>query len=143
MSEIDIGRYYDESIPASLLPAPVPPTAPVLTSLTPDTIVAGPGGVTTIVVAGTGFVAGASRVYVDDVQYPTTFVSDVELTFQGQGDQPGTQTITVSANAAGQGQSNAIELTLTALAGDPSGVSQQPPPSPSGGNGGGRRRSHP
>jgi hypothetical protein len=116
MSDLIRNGYYDQSLPPDILPTPTPPAAATLTTITPDTIVAGPAGKTLVVVAGTGF-TGGSKVYADEAQQITTFVSDTELTYQAEADQAGTQDITVTANAQGASPSNGLVLTVTAAAG--------------------------
>ena len=70
-----------------------PPVAPVLSSLTPSTTVIDTP--VTVVVTGTGFLDGAS-VHVDGLAVPTTFVSDVELSFSPVVGAEGTQVVTVA-----------------------------------------------
>jgi len=110
----DLARYYDESIPPDLL---VPPVAPVLTTLTPSSIVVNTP--TTVLIDGTDF-TGASQVWVDGVRQSTTHVSATRVSYLGQADQVGTQDVRVVTQGL---PSNALVLTITA--------SQQEEPVPS------------
>jgi len=110
----DLARYYDESIPPELL---VPPVAPVLTTLTPSSIVVDTP--TTVVIDGADFTS-SSQVWVDGVRQATTHVSATRVSYLGQGDSVGTQDVRVVTQGL---PSNALVLTITA--------SQQEEPVPS------------
>lgn len=85
------------------------PTPAVLATLNPASIVLGPPP-KLVTVTGTGFTT-RSRVWADEEQQATTFVSDTSLTYMAQADQVGAQDITVHNGGA---VSNSLSLAVTA-----------------------------
>lgn len=82
-------------------------TPPVISSLTPATLTVDTP--TTVTVTGTGFNA-SDKVYQDEGQMTTIFVSDTELTFQALASSAGIVDITVQGDG---GTSPAIQMTVT------------------------------
>lgn len=107
----DLARYYDESYPPSLWAPPVPPPAPSVMSLTPNTGVISTA--VTVTVAGTDF-TDQSSVYFNAAEQPTTFVSETELSFTGT--LPGTANLYSVQVRDPNGNSNNLPFTVTATA---------------------------
>jgi hypothetical protein len=120
--------YYDQSIPPDLLGPPVPPVVPVISNLTPNTIVAGDPAVT-VTVTGLNFLQ-SSVVWADEEAQTTTYISAGSLSYQAQADQEGTQDITVRQGAE---VSNSVALTVEAAPEEPppDGDGEEVPPADS------------
>lgn len=84
------------------------PVPAVLATLDPSSIVAGAMQVVTI--TGTGFTS-RSRIWADEEQQITTYVSSTSLTYEAQADEAGAQDVTVHN---GDAVSNSLPLTVTA-----------------------------
>jgi len=99
-----LSAYYDQALPPDILT----PTTPTLAALNPNSIVVNTP--TLVSLAGGGFTHN-SRVVVDGVVQPTTFVSDTELTYTALADTVGDQTVEVHNGSL---KSTAFTLTVTA-----------------------------
>ncbi len=102
--------------------------APVVTALNPATVVSGATTVSTIQVAGTGFVA-TSQVQVGGVKRATTYVSPTQLAFQltvADQAQTGSLAISVVNAAPGGGNSSTLPLTVAAPTSAPTIVAVTP-----------------
>jgi len=107
----DIRGYYDQSYPPDILRPPTVPD-PSITSLAPNTAVAGSGPVT-VTVTGTDFVAG-SVIEINQSAVPTTFVSATNLTTSYDPLTVGDKTFTVRNGGSGGEESNPSSFTVTA-----------------------------
>jgi hypothetical protein len=107
----DIRGYYDQSYPPDILRPPTVPD-PSITSLAPNTAVAGSGPVT-VTVTVTNFLSG-SVVEVDQVAKATTFVSATSLTASYDPLVAGPHSFTVRNGGAGGEESNPSIFTVTA-----------------------------
>jgi hypothetical protein len=111
----DIRGYYDQSYPPSVL-NPVPPVPdPSITSLSPNTAVAGSGPVT-VTVTGTDFLSD-SVIEIDQAAVATTFVSATGLTTSYDPLIAGTKQFTVRNGGSGGEESNASAFIVTSSGG--------------------------
>src|SRR5438445_1359047 len=107
------------------------PAVPVLTSLTPASVVAGTGAVT-VHVGGSGFTP-ASVVQVNGTARPTTYVSATELTFGLSALEVGTANtsysvtvVTPAPGGLGEGTASAHTLGMVAQPAAPTGTRVRP-----------------
>jgi len=106
-----VAPAYEHSYPPDVYG---PPATPVLSTLTPNSIVIDTP--TEVQVTGTGFTHN-SHVFVDGVEQITTYVSPTVLHYTAEADTPGTQDVTVvTEHAGGDLTSNMVVLTVTATA---------------------------
>ena len=103
--------YYDTSYPPSLWGGGSIPD-PSITSLTPNTAVAG-SGAKLITVTGTNFTAG-SVIEIDQVAVATTYVDNTRLTTSYNPVVAGAKVFTVRNGGAGGEESNPSTFTVTA-----------------------------
>lgn len=109
----DIRGYYDESYPPSVYDGGGTVPDPTISSLSPNTAVAGSGPVT-VTVTGTNFVSGSSAIEINQVAVPTTFVSATSLTTSYDPLVAGDKTFTVRNGGPGGEESNSSTFTVTA-----------------------------
>jgi len=108
-----------------------PPPAPTITSISPNTAVAG-GAAFTLTINGTNFVAGST---VNFVGATTTFVNSTQLTAAIPASSiasAGMSAVTVTNPAPGGGTSNAINFTVTGTSSVPTLSSMYPSCVPAG-----------
>lgn len=91
--------------------------APVLTSVSPTSIVVGSF---TLSVVGTNFVSGA-QVFFGGTALATTFVSSTQLTASGTANVSQVGSVAVTATNPGSGSSNALTVTVANVSGGSSG----------------------
>lgn len=113
--------YYDQSYPPSLWQG----LDPSITSLSPNTgsAAAGPIAVT---VTGTDF-DSSSKVEINQIEQPTTFVSATTLTVSYDPTAAGTVTFTVRR---GEQESNSVPFVVTATGVQEGETAATPAPSP-------------
>lgn len=105
----------DTQTTGEIEPPPEPPAAPTVEALTPNSAVSGAAADITMVVTGTGFTEG-SVITFNDLDEPTTFISDTEVS---TGVKPSLFVVPavcpVAVRDAG-GTSNALDFTFTEAA---------------------------
>ena len=110
-----------------------PVGAPVLTSLSPSTVVAGAAGALTLIVNGSGFVSG-SAVQWNGTTLTTTFVNTTQLAATvPSGDVASVGVAQVTVTNPGAGPSNALPFTVQASVGVLSITSMTPNSAAAGG----------
>jgi IPT/TIG domain len=108
MSTLGLMLHMSRSAPNRAVPPPLAPPAPVLTALAPNHMEV--DQVMRVLVNGSGFTPQSS-VHFAGAEQSTEFVSDAQLAFEAEAEEPGEYPVTVvtpPGPGGGGGESNAV-----------------------------------